>query len=87
MFGPFGMPGINLVRTIFPIRKPDDTAKIIGVDAVELIYKIHRCSHGHGDEPPEGTHSFRMQTVHSNAPGTRSRHHRSRTAESGSSTA
>ena len=53
ILGPMGIPGINLMETRFPVTvgpKASDGAP----DIADVIYGIHRCSHGHGDELPEG---------------------------------
>src|SRR4051812_34228178 len=54
VFGPMGAPGINIGETRFPVpgirtSTPDGQA-----DIADVIYAIHRCTHGHGDELPEG---------------------------------
>ncbi|NTI22029.1 hypothetical protein G6M87_09155 [Rhizobium rhizogenes] len=52
ILGKFGMPGINLETTKFPISisgKP--TAPM---DIADILYKVHRCTHGHGDELENG---------------------------------
>jgi len=50
IIGPMGMPGINLETTRWPVIIKD----IPEPDVADLIYSIHRCSHGHGDELPDG---------------------------------
>ena len=54
ILGPMGAPGIDVVETRFPVtvKRP----KAIGgqPDLADVIYGIHRCSHGHGDELPQG---------------------------------
>lgn len=54
ILGPMGMPGIELVETRFPIVV--DRPKALGgkPDLADVIYGVHRCTHGHGDELPGG---------------------------------
>ncbi|QRY85743.1 hypothetical protein JVY00_06640 [Tsukamurella tyrosinosolvens] len=51
--GAMGMPGINLRETRWPVpvvsKLPDKRP-----DIADVIYGIHRCAHGHGDELPSG---------------------------------
>jgi hypothetical protein len=54
VFGPMGAPGINLVETRFPVALPRAKAPGAKPDIADVIYGIHRCSHGHGDELPDG---------------------------------
>lgn len=54
ILGPMGMPGINLEATRFPVRVKHPKAPGGQPDLADVIYGIHRCSHGHGDELPEG---------------------------------
>lgn len=54
--GIMGMPGINIVETRFPISVPSPKAPGGGTDLADIIYGIHRCSHGHGAALPEGFH-------------------------------
>lgn len=54
VFGPMGAPGINLVATRFPIVVPRAKAPGGKPDIADVIYGIHRCSHGHGEELPGG---------------------------------
>jgi hypothetical protein len=50
IIGPMGMPGINLETTRWPVIIGDNKEP----DVADLIYSIHRCSHGHGDDLPNG---------------------------------
>jgi len=52
--GIMGMPGINLADTRFPISVANPKAPGGGVDLADIIYGIHRCTHGHGSEMPDG---------------------------------
>lgn len=54
ILGPMGMPGINLVETRFPVNVERPKATGGKPDLADVIYGIHRCSHGHGDELPDG---------------------------------
>ncbi len=52
--GVMGMPGINLVETRFPVAVKRPKAPGGGVDIADIIYGIHRCTHGHGAGLPDG---------------------------------
>lgn len=54
ILGAMGMPGINLNETRFPIEvaKPKGIGR--GPDLADIVYGIHRCTHGHGSEMPKG---------------------------------
>jgi len=54
IFGPMGLPGVNLVATRWPVKV--DRPKATGgyPDVADVIYGIHRCTHGHGNELPDG---------------------------------
>ena len=54
ILGPMGMPGINIVETRFPVTVERPKAPGGKPDLADVIYGIHRCSHGHGDELPGG---------------------------------
>lgn len=54
ILGPMGMPGINIVETRWPIKISSPTKLAEPVDLADVIYCIHRCAHGHGDELPDG---------------------------------
>jgi hypothetical protein len=51
---PMGAPGINLDATRFPVKVPRPKAPGGSPDLADVIYAIHRCTHGHGDELPDG---------------------------------
>ncbi len=53
-FGPMGAPGINLRETRFPVKVKRPKAQGGQPDIADVIYGIHRCTHGHGDELPDG---------------------------------
>ncbi len=54
IFGPMAAPGIDLVATRWPVKV--ERSKALGgkPDIADVIYGIHRCTHGHGDELPDG---------------------------------
>jgi len=54
LLGPLAMPGINLDTTRWPISVVGARPEEPRPDAADLIYGIHRCTHGHGDDLPEG---------------------------------
>ena len=54
ILGPMGAPGINLIETRFPLELPYTKASQGKPDIADVIYGIHRCSHGHGEELPSG---------------------------------
>src|SRR4051812_45189064 len=54
ILGPMGMPGIDLAKTRFPVAVQHPKAPGGKPDLADVIYGIHRCTHGHGDELPEG---------------------------------
>lgn len=54
ILGPMGCPGINLEETRFPVKVERPKATGGKPDLADIIYSIHRCSHGHGDELPSG---------------------------------
>jgi hypothetical protein len=54
VLGPMGMPGIDLENTRWPIKVERPKATGSGPDLADVIYGIHRCTHGHGAEMPDG---------------------------------
>ena len=54
ILGPMGAPGINLIETRFPLELPYAKASQGKPDIADVIYGIHRCTHGHGEELPSG---------------------------------
>ncbi|MBK7687080.1 MAG: hypothetical protein IPJ25_14670 [Rhodocyclaceae bacterium] len=52
--GPMAAPGIDLVNTRWPVNVPRPKAPGGQADFADVIYGIHRCSHGHGSELPDG---------------------------------
>jgi hypothetical protein len=49
-----GAPGINLEETRFPVKVKAPKAPGGCPDLADVIYGIHRCCHGHGQELPDG---------------------------------
>lgn len=54
IFGPMGAPGIDLVATRWPVRVERPKAAGGTPDIADVIYGIHRCTHGHGADLPDG---------------------------------
>lgn len=54
IFGPMATPGIDIVNTRWPVQVTAPTAPGGYPDIADVIYSIHRCTHGHGDELPDG---------------------------------
>ena len=54
VFGPMAAPGIDLVSTRWPVKVAGPTAAGGKPDIADIVYCIHRCTHGHGDELPDG---------------------------------
>lgn len=54
IFGPMGVPGMNLKDTRFPVKVERPKAEGGKSDIADVIYGIHRCNHGHGNALPEG---------------------------------
>jgi hypothetical protein len=54
ILGAMGMPGIDLAETRFPVNVERPNAAGGKPDIADVIYGIHRCSHGHGEELPGG---------------------------------
>ena len=54
IFGPMGAPGINVEKTRFPVKVERPKADGGMPDIADVIYGIHRCTHGHGSELPDG---------------------------------
>lgn len=54
IFGPMAVPGVDLVATRWPVNVAKPKAPGGGADIADVIYGIHRCTHGHGDELPDG---------------------------------
>lgn len=52
VFGPMAAPGINLADTRFPISLPYAKASGGNPDIADIIYGVHRCAQGHGEELP-----------------------------------
>lgn len=54
ILGPTGAQGVNLEETRFPVKISRRNGNDEKPDIAEVIYCIHRCAHGHGDELLEG---------------------------------
>jgi hypothetical protein len=54
ILGATGMPGINLNETRFPVEVRSPKAPGGQPDLADILYGIHRCTHGHGAEMPKG---------------------------------
>lgn len=54
ILGSMGAPGMDLVETRFPVTVQRPKAPGGKPDIADVIYGIHRCTHGHGDELPDG---------------------------------
>lgn len=54
VFSPMAFPGIDLEATRWPVNVSRPKAQGGKPDMADLIYGIHRCAHGHGDELPDG---------------------------------
>ena len=54
ILGSMGTPGINIVETRFPVSVKNPTTPDGKPDLADVIYGVHRCTHGHGDELPIG---------------------------------
>jgi hypothetical protein len=50
VLGPAGLPGVDLRTRFIGAGIADDPEP----DLATVVYKIHRCTHGHGDELPDG---------------------------------
>jgi hypothetical protein len=58
VLGPMAAPGINLAETRWPVRVSRPKAPGGQPDFADVIYGIHRCTHGHGAELPDGFELF-----------------------------
>jgi len=54
ILGPLGIPGIDIVNTRWPVKIRRATAVGGQPDIADVIYSVHRCTQGHGDELPDG---------------------------------
>jgi hypothetical protein len=61
ILGIMGMPGIDICETRFPINIKSPTTKDGKPDIADILYSIHRCSHNHGDEIPDGFELIRHE--------------------------
>jgi hypothetical protein len=70
IFGPMGMPGIDLINTRFPVTVKHPKAVGGKPDIADVIYGIHRCTQGHGAELPAGFELIADTSVRSVPPRT-----------------
>lgn len=54
ILGPMALPNIDVEKTRFPVIVSGETGRVAYLDFADVIYRVHRCSHGHGDELPAG---------------------------------
>jgi hypothetical protein len=54
ILGVMAIPGLDLLTQRFPGLLPTGPNEVDSPDFADLIYSIHRCAHGHGDEVPFG---------------------------------
>jgi hypothetical protein len=54
IFGPMATPGIDIAATRWPVKVANPKAPGGKPDIADVIYGIHRCIHGHGNELPDG---------------------------------
>ena len=54
IFGPMGAPGIDLAQTRWPVQVARPKAPGGLPDLADVVYGIHRCTHGHGSDLPHG---------------------------------
>src|SRR5687768_5249596 len=54
ILGAMGAPGIDIVATRFPVKVERPKAPGGQPDLADVLYGIHRCSHGHGEALPNG---------------------------------
>jgi hypothetical protein len=54
ILGPLGITGVDLAKTKWPVEIRNSKGKKIIPDMADIIYSIHRCTHGHGEELPQG---------------------------------
>ena len=53
ILGPMGAPGVNCHESKFPVKLPNHEAENF-LDLADIVYLVHRCTHSHGDELPDG---------------------------------
>jgi len=54
IFGPMALPGVDLDATRWPVKVRAPKAAGGQPDIADVIYGVHRCAHGHGDDLPDG---------------------------------
>lgn len=54
IFGPMALPGVDIKQTRFPVKVKQPTTGDGKPDIADVVYGVHRCTHAHGDELPDG---------------------------------
>lgn len=54
ILGPMALPGIDIEKTRFPVTVKGPTTRDGKPDIADVIYGVHRCTHAHGDDLPDG---------------------------------
>jgi hypothetical protein len=54
IFGPMALPGVDIEKTRFPVTVQRPTTDDGKPDIADVVYGVHRCTHAHGDELPDG---------------------------------
>lgn len=54
VLGPMGAPNIDVVATRWPVPLSAPSTPGGRPDLADVLYGVHRCTHGHGDELPKG---------------------------------
>ena len=54
ILGPMAFPGADLQKTYFPVTVQRPKSPSGKPDLADVVYGIHRCCHGHGEELPDG---------------------------------
>lgn len=54
ILGPMGCPGFDLENQRFAVKVERPKAPGGKPDLADIIYGVHRCSHGHGQDLPDG---------------------------------
>lgn len=58
ILGPMALPGVDLQKTRFVVAVASPKATGGRPDLADVVYGVHRCCHGHGDELPDGFELF-----------------------------
>jgi hypothetical protein len=54
ILGPMAIPGLDLEKTRYDVKLDKPKAPGGKPDAADIIYGVHRCSHNHGQDLPDG---------------------------------